>query len=69
MGVVWNHCKSKTVCEPDNAKEEGAGPENKEPKRSHGESEHIQPQIRSLYMALSTSHPLLTLSSSRLRRM
>lgn len=46
MGVVWNHCKTKTVCEPDDPKEDGADAENEEPKRGHGGCGHIQPQIR-----------------------
>ena len=45
MAVVWSHCKTKTVCEPDDAKEEGADAENDE-KCGHGGCGHIQPQIR-----------------------
>jgi DNA-directed RNA polymerase II subunit RPB1 len=46
MGVVWNHCKTKTVCEPDDPKEEGVDPENEELKCGHGGCGQIQPQIR-----------------------
>jgi DNA-directed RNA polymerase II subunit RPB1 len=45
MAVVWAHCKSKTVCEPDDLKDE-VDPEADEPKRGHGGCGHIQPQIR-----------------------
>ncbi|TFK38673.1 hypothetical protein BDQ12DRAFT_683152 [Crucibulum laeve] len=45
MAVVWAHCKTKTVCEPDDPKEEG-GDDSEEPKKGHGGCGHIQPQIR-----------------------
>ncbi|KAF5376975.1 hypothetical protein D9615_007212 [Tricholomella constricta] len=45
MAVVWSHCKTKTVCEPDDPKEEGAE-ENDEVKKGHGGCGHVQPQIR-----------------------
>jgi DNA-directed RNA polymerase II subunit RPB1 len=31
MAVVWAHCKTKMVYEPDEPKEEGEGAENDEP--------------------------------------
>jgi len=46
MAVVWAHCKSKTVCEADEVKDEGADPESDEPKKVHGGCGHHQPQIR-----------------------
>ena len=48
MAVVWAHCKTKTVCEPDEPREEGDGGENEEPevKKGRGGCGHIQPQIR-----------------------
>ena len=46
MAVVWAHCKTKMVCEPDDPKEEGADPDTEEPKKGHGGCGHIQPQIR-----------------------
>jgi len=46
MAVVWAHCKTKMVCDPDDPKEEGADPDNEETKRDHGGCGHIQPQIR-----------------------
>jgi hypothetical protein len=46
MAVVWAHCKTKMVCEPDDPKEEGVDPDNEEPKRGHGGCGHIQPQVR-----------------------
>ncbi|KAI0271722.1 RNA polymerase II large subunit [Gloeopeniophorella convolvens] len=45
MAIVWSHCKSKTVCEADEQKEEG-DPEGDEPKKGHGGCGHLQPQIR-----------------------
>ncbi|KAJ7596384.1 DNA-directed RNA polymerase II, subunit 1 [Mycena floridula] len=45
MAVVWAHCKTKMVCEPDDPKEEGAE-ENEETKKGHGGCGHIQPVIR-----------------------
>lgn len=47
MAVVWAHCKTKMVCEPDEPKEEGEG-ENDEPeaKKGHSGCGHLQPQIR-----------------------
>jgi len=46
MGVVWSHCKTKTICDADEPKEEGVDTENEEQKRGHGGCGHIQPQIR-----------------------
>lgn len=46
MAVVWAHCKTKMVCEPDDPKDEGAEAENEEPKKGHGGCGHIQPVIR-----------------------
>ncbi|TFK71732.1 beta and beta-prime subunits of DNA dependent RNA-polymerase [Pluteus cervinus] len=43
MAVVWAYCKTKTSCEADEPKEEGA--EDQDEKR-HGGCGHIQPQIR-----------------------
>ncbi|KAF8060852.1 hypothetical protein FPV67DRAFT_310188 [Lyophyllum atratum] len=45
MAMVWAHCKTKTVCEPDDPKEEGAE-ENEEVKKGHGGCGHVQPQVR-----------------------
>ena len=46
MAVVWSHCKTKMICEPDEPKEEGADPEVEELKKGHGGCGHAQPQIR-----------------------
>ncbi|KAJ4477824.1 beta and beta-prime subunits of DNA dependent RNA-polymerase [Lentinula edodes] len=46
MAVVWSHCKSKMVCEPDDPKEEGAEPEPEDTKKGHGGCGHIQPLVR-----------------------
>ncbi|KAF8737375.1 hypothetical protein AX14_012969 [Amanita brunnescens Koide BX004] len=47
MAVVWNHCKAKMGCEPDEPpKDDGAEGENEEPKKGHGGCGHVQPQIR-----------------------
>ena len=46
MGVVWAHCKTKMICEPDDPKKEGADPEAEELKKGHGGCGHVQPQIR-----------------------
>jgi DNA-directed RNA polymerase II subunit RPB1 len=50
MAVVWAHCKTKMLCEPDEPKEEGDGGENSgagdEPKKGHGGCGHVQPLIR-----------------------
>jgi hypothetical protein len=46
MGVVWAHCKTKMICDPDEPKEEGADPEVEELKKGHGGCGHAQPQIR-----------------------
>ncbi|KAI0063081.1 beta and beta-prime subunits of DNA dependent RNA-polymerase [Artomyces pyxidatus] len=46
MAIVWAHCKTKSVCEPDEPKEDGEGQENDEPKKGHGGCGHLQPQIR-----------------------
>lgn len=45
MQVVWNYCKGKMVCEPDEPKEED-GADGDEPKRGHGGCGAAQPQIR-----------------------
>ncbi|VDC07033.1 unnamed protein product [Peniophora sp. CBMAI 1063] len=44
MAVVWNYCKAKTVCEPDEPKEEGQDEGDRKP--GHGGCGHVQPQIR-----------------------
>lgn len=47
IAVVWNHCKSKMICEMDEPKEDGEGAENvEEPKKGHGGCGFQQPQIR-----------------------
>jgi DNA-directed RNA polymerase II subunit RPB1 len=49
MAVVWAHCKTKMLCEPDEPKEEGDGGENgvgDESKKGHGGCGHVQPLIR-----------------------
>lgn len=46
MAVVWAHCKTKTVCEADEPKEEGEDAEDVEVKKGHGGCGHVQPQIR-----------------------
>jgi DNA-directed RNA polymerase II subunit RPB1 len=46
MAIVWAHCKTKMVCEPDDPKDEGAEPDADEVKKGHGGCGHIQPQIR-----------------------
>jgi DNA-directed RNA polymerase II subunit RPB1 len=46
MAIVWNHCKTKMVCEADEPKEEGENPDNDETKKGHGGCGHVQPQIR-----------------------
>jgi DNA-directed RNA polymerase II subunit RPB1 len=45
MAVVWNHCKSKMVCEADEQRDEG-DLDGDEPKKGHGGCGHLQPQIR-----------------------
>ena len=45
MAIVWNHCKSKMVCEADEQREEG-DLDGDEPKKGHGGCGHLQPQIR-----------------------
>lgn len=47
MAIVWGHCKTKMVCEPDEPREEGEA-ENDEPevKKGHGGCGHLQPLIR-----------------------
>jgi DNA-directed RNA polymerase II subunit RPB1 len=45
MAVVWNHCKSKMVCEADEQRDEG-DPDGDEPKKGHGGCGHLQPVIR-----------------------
>ncbi|KAJ7293955.1 DNA-directed RNA polymerase II, subunit 1, partial [Mycena rebaudengoi] len=46
MAVVWAHCKTKMVCEPDDPKDEGAEADGEEPKKGHGGCGYVQPQIR-----------------------
>lgn len=46
MAVVWAHCKTKTACEPDDPKDEGADQDGEEPKKGHGGCGHVQPQVR-----------------------
>jgi len=48
MSVVWNHCKSKNLCEPDVLEETEADvPDDVTPvKKGHGGCGHIQPQVR-----------------------
>jgi hypothetical protein len=46
MSMVWSLCKTKTVCEPDDPKEEGAEGEMEEVKKGHGGCGHVQPQVR-----------------------
>ncbi|KAG9310372.1 DNA-directed RNA polymerase II, subunit 1 [Chiua virens] len=46
MAIVWSHCKTKTSCEADDPKEEGAEGDADEPKKGHGGCGHIQPAIR-----------------------
>ncbi|KAH9982072.1 beta and beta-prime subunits of DNA dependent RNA-polymerase [Lactifluus volemus] len=45
MAIVWNHCKSKMVCEADEQKDEGEL-DGDEPKKGHGGCGHLQPLIR-----------------------
>ncbi|KAJ7836355.1 DNA-directed RNA polymerase II, subunit 1 [Mycena olivaceomarginata] len=45
MAVVWAHCKTKMVCEPDDPKDENAE-DGEEPKKGHGGCGYVQPQIR-----------------------
>ncbi|KAH9170999.1 beta and beta-prime subunits of DNA dependent RNA-polymerase [Lactarius sanguifluus] len=45
MAIVWNHCKSKMVCEADEQRDEG-DLDGDEPKKGHGGCGHLQPQIR-----------------------
>ena len=45
MQVVWNFCKSKMICEPDEPKDENDN-EAEEPKKGHGGCGAAQPQIR-----------------------
>ena len=45
MAIVWNHCKSKMVCEADEQRDEG-DIDGDEPKKGHGGCGHLQPQIR-----------------------
>ncbi|KAF9007912.1 beta and beta-prime subunits of DNA dependent RNA-polymerase [Cyathus striatus] len=44
MAVVWNHCKTKMLCDSDEPKEEGA--DDEDVKKGHGGCGHHQPQIR-----------------------
>jgi DNA-directed RNA polymerase II subunit RPB1 len=46
MAVVWAHCKTKMVCEADEANEEGDGDGEQPTKKGHGGCGHIQPLIR-----------------------
>lgn len=45
MQVVWNFCKSKMICEPDEPKDDNDN-EAEEPKKGHGGCGAAQPQIR-----------------------
>ncbi|KAI0286600.1 beta and beta-prime subunits of DNA dependent RNA-polymerase [Russula aff. rugulosa BPL654] len=45
MAIVWNHCKSKMVCEADEQRDEG-DLDGDEPKKGHGGCGHLQPLIR-----------------------
>ncbi|KAI0344206.1 beta and beta-prime subunits of DNA dependent RNA-polymerase [Trametopsis cervina] len=46
MQVVWNFCKGKMICEPDEPKDETDGVDNDERKPGHGGCGAAQPQIR-----------------------
>lgn len=47
MAAVWNFCKSKTICEPDEPKEdEEDGGADPTAKKGHGGCGHIQPTVR-----------------------
>ncbi len=46
MQAVWNYCKSKMVCEPDEPKDENEGGDQEEPKKGHNGCGAAQPQIR-----------------------
>ena len=46
MQVVWNFCKSKMVCEPDEPKEENDQMDVEEAKKGHGGCGAAQPLIR-----------------------
>ncbi|KAI0028851.1 DNA-directed RNA polymerase II, subunit 1 [Vararia minispora EC-137] len=45
MAVVWNHCKSKMLCDVDEPKEEGAEGDDA-PTKGHGGCGYMQPTIR-----------------------
>ena len=45
MQVVWNYCKGKMICEPDEPKDEDGG-DGDEAKHGHGGCGAAQPQIR-----------------------
>ena len=45
MQVVWNYCKGKMICEPDEPKDEDGG-DGDETKHGHGGCGAAQPQIR-----------------------
>src|SRR5712671_4515974 len=45
MAIVWNHCKSKMICEADEQRDDG-DLEGDEPKKGHGGCGHVQPLIR-----------------------
>ncbi|KAF7426730.1 DNA-directed RNA polymerase II subunit rpb1 [Pleurotus ostreatus] len=46
MAVVWSHCKTKMICEPDEQKDEADGADAEEPKKGHGGCGYTQPQVR-----------------------
>ena len=46
MQVVWNYCKGKMICEPDEPRDDHDNVDNDEPKRGHGGCGAAQPQIR-----------------------
>lgn len=46
MAVVWAHCKTKMICEPDDPKEEGAEHDPEEVKKGHGGCGQVQPLVR-----------------------
>ena len=47
MAAVWNFCKTKSVCEPDDPKEdEQEGISEESTKKGHGGCGHIQPSVR-----------------------
>jgi DNA-directed RNA polymerase II subunit RPB1 len=46
MAAVWNFCKSKNLCEPDEPKDEEEESGDPSVKKGHGGCGHIQPTIR-----------------------